>query len=43
MNRTIEEATVKRFHYEAHDQLRKYLADFVDAYSCARRFKTLRG
>ena len=43
MNRTIKEATVKRFHYEAHDQLRRHLADFVDAYNFARRLKTLKG
>jgi IS30 family transposase len=29
MNRTIKEATVKRFHYETHDQLRTHLADFL--------------
>jgi transposase InsO family protein len=29
MNRTIKDATVKRFHYESHDQLRQHLADFV--------------
>ncbi|BCA63480.1 hypothetical protein HMP09_2714 [Sphingomonas sp. HMP9] len=27
MNRTIKEATVKRFHYENHEQLRVHLAD----------------
>ena len=43
MNRTIKDATVKRFHYEAHDQLRAHLADFVDAYNFARRLKTLKG
>jgi len=43
MNRTIKEATVKRFHYETHDQLRQHLADFVAAYNFARRLKTLRG
>jgi transposase InsO family protein len=26
MNRTIKEATIKRFHYESHDQLRTHLA-----------------
>jgi hypothetical protein len=31
MNRTIKEATVKRFYYETHDQLRSHLADFVAA------------
>jgi hypothetical protein len=43
MNRTIMDATVKRFYYETHDQLRTHLADFVAAYNYARRLKTLRG
>jgi hypothetical protein len=43
MNRTIKDATVKRFHYSSHDQLRVHLADFLDAYNFARRLKTLRG
>jgi transposase InsO family protein len=43
MNRTIKEATVKRFYYETHDQLRKHLADFVAAYNYGRRLKTIRG
>ena len=43
MNRTIKEATVKRFHYTTHDQLRSHLADFVSAYNFAKRLKTLKG
>ena len=43
MNRTIKDATVKRFHYDHHDQLRTYLADFVAAYNFGRRLKTLKG
>jgi transposase InsO family protein len=43
MNRTIKEATVKRFHYDDHDQLRRHLADFVLAYNFGRRLKTLKG
>jgi hypothetical protein len=43
MNRTIKDATVKRYFYETHDQLRVHLRDFVDAYNFARRLKTLRG
>ncbi len=43
MNRTIKEATVKRFHYEGHEQLRQHLADFIDAYNFGRRLKTLKG
>ena len=43
MNRTIKEATVKRFHYDSHDQLRVHLSDFLTAYNFARRLKTLGG
>src|SRR3954467_7051910 len=43
MNRTIKDATVKRYHYDDHDQLRRHLADFVAAYNFARRLKTLKG
>jgi transposase InsO family protein len=43
MNRTLKEATVKRYYYETHDQLRSHLADFVAAYNFARRLKTLKG
>ena len=43
MNRTIKEATVKRYHYDNHDQLRTHLRDFLDAYNYARRLKTLTG
>ena len=43
MNRTIKDATVRRFHYDDHDQLRSHLADFVQAYNFAKRLKTLKG
>jgi hypothetical protein len=43
MNPTIKEATVKRFHYDDHNQLRIHLADFIVAYNFARRLKTLGG
>lgn len=43
MNRTLKEATVRRYQYEAHDQLESHLAVFLDAYNFARRLKTLRG
>jgi len=43
MNRTIKEATVHRFHYDSHVQLRTHMADFVAAYNFARRLKTLVG
>jgi hypothetical protein len=43
MNRTIKEATVRRFHYETHRQLEQHLANFVAAYNFAKRLKTLKG
>ena len=43
MNRTIKDATVKRYHYDSHDPLRRHLRLFVDTYNHARRLKTLRG
>ena len=48
MNRTIKLATVKRFQYESHEQIRTHLADFIDAYNFApsaqgaQRFHALR-
>jgi transposase InsO family protein len=42
MNRTIKEATVKRFYYESHDQLRHHLGDLIKAYNLGRRLKTLK-
>jgi hypothetical protein len=43
MNRTLKEATVKRYHYDNHDQLREHLAAFLAAHNFAKRLKTLRG
>ncbi len=43
MNRTIEEATVKRFHYDNHGQLRRHLQNFIDAYNFGRRLKAFKG
>ncbi|QLH39240.1 MAG: transposase [Defluviicoccus sp.] len=43
INRTITEASVKRFHDEPHDALRSHLADFVSADNFAKRIKTLKG
>ena len=43
MNGIIKEATVKRFHYENHNQLRTHLADFMAACKFARQLKTLSG
>jgi transposase InsO family protein len=43
MNRTLKDATVKRYHYGSHDELRHHLQLFVNAYNYGRRLKTLRG
>ena len=43
MNRTLKDATVKRYFYETHDELRTHLDHFVQAYNYARRLKTLKG
>ncbi len=43
MNRTLKEATVKRYHYGTHDQLREHLQTFLMAYNFAKRLKTLHG
>ena len=42
-NRTIKQTTVKHFHYDDHQQLRRHLDVFVDTYNHARRLKTLKG
>ena len=43
MNRTIKEATAKRFHYDTHDQLKHHLANFLSAYNFGQRLKTPKG
>ncbi len=43
MNRTIKDATVRRYYYNTHDDLSRHLQLFVDAYNYGRRLKTLRG
>ena len=43
MNRTIKDATVRRYHYETHDRLREHLLTFLEAYNFAKRLKTLKG
>ena len=43
MNRTIKDATVKRYHYESHQQFKSHLTDFVNAYNYGRRLKALKG
>ena len=43
MNRTIKDATVRRYHYDDHAQLERHLADFIVACNFGRRLKTLKG
>ena len=43
MNRTLKEATIRRYHYDSHDQLRQHLEAFLDAYNFGKRLKTLKG
>jgi transposase InsO family protein len=42
MNRTLKNATVRRYHYGSHDELQQHLQLFLDASNHARRLKTLR-
>jgi hypothetical protein len=43
MNRTLKEATVQRYHYGTHAQLKAHVHAFLMAYNFAKRLKTLRG
>jgi len=43
MNRTLKDATVRRYHYGSHQQLQDHLQAFLDAYNFAKRLKTLNG
>ena len=43
MNRTIKEATIKKYHYETHDKLKEHIQSFIDAYNFAKRLKAHKG
>ncbi len=43
MNRTIKEATVKKFYYKNHDILEKHLQSFINVYNYANPLKSLKG
>jgi hypothetical protein len=43
VNKTIKEATVKRFYYNTHEQLREHLKTFIGTYNYAKRLKALEG
>lgn len=40
-NRTIRNTTVRRVHYDSHDQMREHLTDVMAACNFARPLKTL--
>jgi hypothetical protein len=42
MNRTIKDATVKRYYYPSHDHLKQPLHTLLMAYDFAKRLKTLK-
>jgi transposase InsO family protein len=41
MNRTLKEATVKRYDYENPQELKEHLYNFLSAYNFAKQLKTL--
>lgn len=43
MNRTLKEATVKKYYYQTHQHLKEHLHAFLMVYNFAKRLKTLRG
>ena len=43
MNRTLKEATVQRYHYGSHAQLKAHIHSFLMAYNFAKRLKSLKG
>lgn len=42
MNRTIKEATVRRYLYDDHVQFERHLAELIGAYNFGQRLKTLK-
>jgi transposase InsO family protein len=43
MNRTLKDATVKKYYYQTHQHLKEHLQAFQMAYNFAKRLKTLKG
>ena len=41
MNRTVKDATVRRFYSDTQSSLRTHLATFLDAYNFAKPLKSL--
>ncbi len=42
MNRTIKDATVKKYYYKSHKQLKEHLYNFAMAYNYAKDLKLLK-
>jgi transposase InsO family protein len=42
-NRTLKDATVKKYYYQTHHHLKEHLHAFLMAYNFAKRLKTLKG
>jgi len=43
MNRTLKEATVKKYYYQTHEHLKTHMQTFLMSYNFAKRLKTLKG
>ncbi len=43
MNRTLKEATVRRYHDTSHAHLRRHVANLVNVHNYARRLRPLKG
>jgi Integrase core domain len=43
MNRTLKEATVKKYYYQTHQHLKEHLQAFLMAYNFAKKLKRLKG
>ena len=43
MNRTIKEATIKKFYYQHHEKLQEHLEAFIETYNYAQPLKALEG
>ncbi|MEM9737507.1 MAG: hypothetical protein AAF770_00160 [Bacteroidota bacterium] len=43
MNKTIKEATVKKYLYLTHEQIKKHFRLFLETYSFAKKLKALKG
>jgi IS30 family transposase len=43
MNRTLKDATVKKYNDQTHQHLKEHLSTSLIAYNCAKRLKTLKG